>query len=92
MKEKNSNVIIGFLLSMLCGALGMFIFLSIIATGDVLEQYYFLKAQNQLGKIIALGAILNLALFFGLLQLKKDKMARGVIFGTIVLALLTQIL
>ena len=47
------------------------------------------KATDNLGKIITLGAVLNLIAFFILLHYKKDLMARGVILATIILAILT---
>ena len=48
-----------------------------------------LKSQNSLGKLIALGAVINVILFFGLLKFNKELMARGVVLATIALTILT---
>jgi hypothetical protein len=51
-----------------------------------------LKIINEsgiLGKVMALGAVLNIASFYILLQKKKELMARGVILATIILAIIT---
>jgi hypothetical protein len=42
-----------------------------------------------MGKVMTLGAIVNIAVFFLLLHYKKELMARGIVLATIVLALLT---
>jgi hypothetical protein len=44
-----------------------------------------------LGKIITLGAIVNLVLFFILLKFNKELMARGVVLGMILLTVITLI-
>jgi hypothetical protein len=39
------------------------------------------------GSLLALGALLNLAAFFGFLKLKRDNRARGVLMATVLTAL-----
>jgi hypothetical protein len=45
-----------------------------------------------MGKVITLGAIIDLILFFILLKINKDLMARGVVLATIILAIITMFL
>jgi len=42
-----------------------------------------------LGKIITLGTILNIGMFFGLLKYKKETMAKGIILTIILLTIIT---
>jgi hypothetical protein len=51
-----------------------------------------MKSQGLLGKIITLGAILDLIAFAILLKLNKDSMARGVILAVLVLTIITLVI
>jgi hypothetical protein len=42
-----------------------------------------------MGKVITLGAIINILIFFYLLKKDKELMARGIVLATIILALAT---
>jgi hypothetical protein len=44
------------------------------------------------GKVLSLAAISNLFIFFIFIKKKQDNRAKGVLFGTIVIALTTLIL
>jgi hypothetical protein len=48
-----------------------------------------MQAEGKLGKIITLGTVLDLGVFWALLKLNKEFMARGVILAVIVLTLIT---
>jgi hypothetical protein len=54
-----------------------------------LSDLKIINESGVLGKVMALGAVLNIAAFYVLLQKKKELMARGVILATIVLAIIT---
>ena len=53
------------------------------------EGFQTIREQGIMGKLITLGAVINLLLFFILLKKNKDLMARGVVLATIVLAFVT---
>lgn len=48
-----------------------------------------MKSQGFLGKLMTLGAVLNIGVFFFLLKIKKELMARGVVLATIILTIIT---
>jgi hypothetical protein len=48
-----------------------------------------LQADGKLGKIITLGTVLDLIVFWVMLKSDKEFMARGVILAVIVLTILT---
>jgi hypothetical protein len=86
---KNLDIFWGILMAVATTTIGSFIFIELFAGMDFVHGLLFYKSHGLLGKIITLGAILNLILFFLLLKRNKDLMARGVIFGMIVLTIIT---
>jgi len=90
---KKTDLIIGALIAIAATALGVFLYIAVFMVW--LNHYTFEKGlqltgmYGNMGKVITLGAILNIAIFFLLLKKNKDLMARGVVFGTILLALVT---
>ena len=51
-----------------------------------------IRQTGQISRIIALGAGVNLIVFFALLRFKKDAMARGVVLSMIVITIITLVL
>ena len=51
-----------------------------------------MRQAGMIGKVITLGAVLNLILFFILLNKNKELMARGIILAMFFLTVLTLIL
>lgn len=86
---KKIDLLYGVLLGIATAALGIYIFMEFVAGYGLEEGFYILKSQGQVGKLIALGAILNLGVFFILLKLNKELMARGIVFATLLLTILT---
>ena len=86
---KKIDLLYGVLIGIIAAALGVYLFLAFFTDYELLESFAILKTQGQLGKLIALGAILNLGVFFILLKLNKELMARGVVFVTLLLTILT---
>lgn len=84
--------IYGFFIGIIATFLGAYLFMKIKTDFSFLEGIQIVHSQGILGKLITLGAILNVVVFFALLQFKKELMARGVVFATILLALLTLFL
>lgn len=86
---KNRDLIIGAFLAIVTCGIGSFVFIELFTGMDFFRGLEFYKANGLLGKIITLGAILNLIIFFILLKKNKDIMARGVVFGMILLTIIT---
>ncbi len=87
--DKLKNLIIGFLIGLLTTAIGTYLFVTLIMKTEFSQGVNMMKAQGELGKVITLGAVLNLFVFFALLKFNKEMMARGVIFATILLSGIT---
>ena len=87
---KKTDLLIGALIGFIATFLGTYIFFEFFTDYDFLEGIKGMKSQGFLGKVITLGAILNLVVFFILLKLNKELMARGVVLATIILAIITM--
>lgn len=83
------ELIFGFVIGLLTTVLGCFLFLRFYTKYDFIEGINAIKHEGYLGKLIALSAVLNILIFFLLLKLNKEIMARGVVFATIVLTIIT---
>ncbi len=86
---KKSDLFIGIIIGMIGAFLGVYLFISLFTKYGFLDGIRGLKAQNALGKLIALGAVLNVIIFFILLKYNKELMARGVVLATIILSIIT---
>ncbi|MBY0486773.1 MAG: hypothetical protein K2P85_06255 [Flavobacteriaceae bacterium] len=89
---KKTDILIGFLIGIVSALLGTFLFLALFTKYNLVTDFQAIRAEEILGKVITLGAILNIIVFFILLQKKKELMARGIVLATITLAILTMFL
>ncbi|ANH59023.1 hypothetical protein [Dokdonia donghaensis] len=89
------DILIGIIIGLLANTIGVLIFSFYIGTTQDRTLTNVLQtalAEGRLGKIIAIGAVLNLVAFFGLLRQGQDARARGVLLMTIAMAFVTMIL
>lgn len=88
---KKIDLFYGFLIGVLASFVGVFLFIAMFTDYDFLTGISTIKGEGKLGKLITLGAILNIVVFFLLLKLNKELMARGVVLATIILTVVTLI-
>lgn len=86
------EIVIGFLVSLFATFCGLFIYLQYISRFGFYETIEMVQNGGALGKVIALAAIPNLFVFFIFLKKSQDYRARGVLIGTIFIAIVTLIL
>ncbi len=93
---KNKEFIIAFFIGLVCNFFGILISIIVLfKTIDFSELiYYFNKAinENSLTKLISLGALVNLIVFFIFLKYNHDNKAKGILAATIFAAFLTVII
>jgi len=88
---KKTDLLIGFFMGIVAAFLGVLVFLMLKSPAFVsIEGLSTIREQGIMGKVITLGAIIDLILFFILLKINKDLMARGVVLATIILAIITM--
>lgn len=82
------EVFTGFAVGLIANAVGLLIAILIFGKGAGIESTIRNSiAQGFFGKLVSMGAILNLVAFFLFIKQKKDYRARGVILATIVIAI-----
>ncbi|MFT3795097.1 hypothetical protein [Flavobacterium sp.] len=89
---RKMDLLYGVIIGIACCFLGSFLFIVLFMGTGLREGFYALKYQDNLGKLITLGAVLNLIVFFVLLKYNKDLMARGVILSLILLSIFTLLI
>lgn len=86
------EVLIGLVVGIIANAIGLFLAATILGKGDdFLTVLQSASDEGFLGKLISLGAILNLIAFFIFIKKKQDYRARGVLLATVFIALFTFI-
>ena len=82
------EILIGFLTGLAANCAGSYLYIYFLSDYSLESTIEMAQEQDLLGSIIALGAILNLAVFFIFLKKKQYYRARGVVLATIVAALI----
>ncbi|AWG25124.1 hypothetical protein [Flavobacterium kingsejongi] len=77
------DLLIGFLIGIAATCLGTWLFLEFAVSGTFTQNLQQVKRSGYLGKVIAIGALLNMVIFLILLKINKDQIAKGVVFATI---------
>ncbi|MFD0798796.1 hypothetical protein ACFQZJ_15095 [Maribacter chungangensis] len=84
--NRKKEVIIGFLVGIIANTIGTLLYILLFSELSIAETYKAAVAQDHIGSLLALGALLNLAAFFGFLKLKRNHRARGVLIATMLTA------
>jgi len=84
------EILTGFIVGLICNGIGI-VFCTLIISlikgldfSDTFNLYYY---SDNLWMLISLGALPNLAAFFGFLRINKEYRARGVLLATFVAAI-----
>ncbi len=88
MKQKiGKEILIGFLIGLVANISGSYLYIFFFSKYELTTLEVALE-QDLLGNIIALGALLNLGVFFIFLKKNKYYRARGVIAATLLAAII----
>ncbi len=87
--NKKIDLFYGVLIAFAATLIGTWLLIAYFTDLGFVKGLQDLHAKDKLGKVIALGAALNIVAFFVLLNRKKEIMARGVVLGTIILTVVT---
>ncbi len=91
MQNKNIflELLVGCFIGLVGAFLGTFIFIHFFTQFSYFEGINNLKSAGSLGKLITLGAVLNIIIFFIFLKYDKEIIARGIVLGTFILTIIT---
>lgn len=86
------EVLIGLVVGVIANMIGLFLAATVLGKSeDFSNVLQAASTEGFLGKLISLGAILNLIAFFIFIEKKQDYRARGVLLATVFIALFTFI-
>lgn len=86
------DIFIGMFVGLIANGIGLFLAATLLGKGDDFTTVIKAAAQEGfLGKLISLGAILNLLAFFVFIKKRQDYRARGVLLITVFIAVFTFI-
>ena len=84
------DIIIGMVVGLIANTIGLFLATLLLGNGNGFTTVIKAAAtEGFLGKLISLGAILNLLAFFVFIKQKQDYRARGVLLITVLVAVFT---
>ena len=84
------DIFIGMFIGLIANAIGLYFTANFLGKGDDFTTVIKAAAnEGFLGKLISLGAILNLVAFFVFIKKKQDYRARGVLLITVFIAVFT---
>ena len=87
------EILIGMLYALISSIIGFILMTLVLSENNsIVINIKNAYQEGVIGKLISLGAILNLIVFYFFLNKKQDLRAKGVLFTTIILAILTLIL
>ena len=86
------DIFVGFLIGISANIAGVLLYASLFSSVGIDETLNDAMRNGYVGKIIALGAILNFLPFFLFLKKKQPFYARGVLLATISVAVLVAII
>lgn len=82
------DVIIGFFIGLLANFVGICIYIFFFSKEGFEGTIKSAVSFNFIGKLVSLGAILNLVVFFILIKMNQDHKARGVMLATLLAAII----
>ncbi|KAA1247414.1 hypothetical protein [Aquimarina sp. RZ0] len=80
------EIVIGFFIGILANTIGIVLYILLFSDSSIPATLKAARVNNFLGSLIALGAILNLIIFFLFLKQNKPYRARGVLLATLIAA------
>ena len=84
------DIFIGMLVGLIANAVGLILTATLLGRGDDFTTVIKAAAEEGfLGKLISLGAVLNLISFFIFIKRREDYRARGVLLVTVFIAIFT---
>lgn len=91
MKPHVKEILIGLILGLCANVAGTLIYIVLFSEYNLTTTLKIAIADDFIGKLVTLGAILNFALFFFFIRNKKLYRARGVLMATVIAALAIMI-
>lgn len=86
------ELFIGIVTAIIANVLGIYLYVYFFSKENIDTTLEMAYNEGYLGKIVALGATLNLLAFFVYIKKRQDQRARGVLLATLCIAVVIMIL
>ena len=86
---KKIDLFYGLIIGLTTSLIGIYLFIIIFTPYSFLGGLQLLKFEGKLGKIVSLGTLLNIGIFFWLLKYKKETMAKVNFLTILLLTIIT---
>ena len=86
---KKTDLFFGLIIGLTVSLIGVYMFIIALTPYTFLSGLQLLKYEGKLGKVITLGTVLNIGMFFILLKYKKETIAKGILLAVIILTIIT---
>ncbi|MGM5469536.1 hypothetical protein ACS386_04610 [Flavobacteriaceae bacterium LMO-SS05] len=87
------EIFIGFFVGLIANSIGLILAALFLGRGeDISMTLKQSLSEGLFGKLVTIGALLNLVVFFIFIKKKQDYRARGVLMATILIAITTFLL
>ena len=83
------DLLIGFLIGVVTTVIGSFLFISFATEYEFIDGFTVLAREGYLNKLVALGAILNLPIFYYFIKKEQDLKAKGMLLQALILTIIT---
>ena len=83
------ELIIGFIVGVIANTIGTLAYILLFSDFGIADTFEAAIQHGHVGSLLALGAILNLVVFFGFLKIGRDQRAKGVLIATLLTALVS---
>ncbi|MGG5576451.1 hypothetical protein ACPDHL_03800 [Myroides sp. C15-4] len=92
MGKRIKHILLGFLIGSILTVLGAELYVRFFTNYDLFSNFDLIRKAGLLGRIVAIGSLLNLGIFTFFINRREDYKARGCIFAVIIITLITQLL
>ena len=87
------NIFIGFIIGILANIIGVYLYTTLFLDGsDFMSSIKRSLTDNYFTKIVSIGAVLNVLVFFIFIMKQQDLKARGVLLATLLVAFMTFVI
>ena len=83
------EISIGFCIAIFATIAGMYLYVELFSDHDFITTFEMIQDGDLYGKIITLGAVANVFVFFVYLKKNQEVRAKGVLLATILIAFVT---
>ena len=85
------DILIGIITAIIANTLGIIIYILIFSDKGIEATIQQSLNEGFFGKVVSLGALLNLVAFFLFIKKEQDHRARGVLLATVLIAVMIMI-